>query len=686
MSRLLVKNLPKVTEEDVKKFFAPHGTITDLKLLYKEDGTFRNLAHVGYSSESQAQAALSSLNNTYVKGNKIQVVLWEESAVKSSVSVEKRMKKGKVKDQTEKLKKLAEKNYDNLNTVKLRNLPLKCKKSQLRAFFNPLKPLSIRIPSKKQCFAFVKLKDRKDFRKALKKDKDIMEGRQIRVLEYSDKSTPAESASHGGDSKVDLELLMKSGRLFVRNLGYDTSEEHLHELFSKYEPIQELNLIRNPKDNKCKGFAYVTLAPDQALRAYTDLDRNIFQGRILHLLPSEPADKPKKEDKVAGQAKSSYKKEKLKTLREEATQSHNWNTLFFSTEALMGILKQRDVESDTILKPAKGEAPAVLLALAEVSLVDKMKKFFVKNGINFENSVSPSLERSDNIIIVKNLPADTNAFELKSRFDIHGPIKRFLTPDNHCILAIVEYEHPHHAQKAFKNEAYAEFHKSPLFLEWAPQNIFKTPEELKKEEEENSKMEVDNQPSAGSTLYIKNINFQTKEEDLEKHFAKVGKILRTTIARNKVNNLSNGYGFMEFADPEAAESAIKTHQFTDLHDHRLELSRAKQNSKKPRKMVERETQDEMPESNKLLVRNVAFQANKTELTKLFQSFGELNYVRLPRKKTGTGSHRGFAFVEFKEQQHAARAFNKLKDSTHFYGRRLVIEWAKPEEKDENVET
>lgn len=41
-------------------------------------------------------------------------------------------------------------------------------------------------------------------------------------------------------------------------------------------------------------------------------------------------------------------------------------------------------------------------------------------------------------------------------------------------------------------------------------------------------------------------------------------------------------------------------------------------------------------------------------------------------------HRGFGFVDFLTRADARRAFNGLVHSTHFYGRRLVLEWAKPE--------
>ncbi|KAL6093396.1 hypothetical protein STEG23_026163 [Scotinomys teguina] len=71
--------------------------------------------------------------------------------------------------------------------------------------------------------------------------------------------------------------------------------------------------------------------------------------------------------------------------------------------------------------------------------------------------------------------------------------------------------------------------------------------------------------------------------------------------------------------------------------------------------------------------SIHLQANQREIRELFSTFGELKTVRLPKKMTGTGAHRGFGFVDFVTKQDAKKAFNVLCHSTHLYGRRLVLE-------------
>ena len=116
-------------------------------------------------------------------------------------------------------------------------------------------------------------------------------------------------------------------------------------------------------------------------------------------------------------------------------------------------------------------------------------------------------------------------------------------------------------------------------------------------------------------------------------------------------------------------------------------------------------------SNKLAVRNVPFEANKRELRELFAAFGQLKTCAGPRRsnpgrpgsdscccshapgrhlrarlrlpKKFDGSHRGFAFVEFVSKQEAAKALAALQ-STHLYGRHIVVSYAEQEQSVEEM--
>ena len=101
-------------------------------------------------------------------------------------------------------------------------------------------------------------------------------------------------------------------------------------------------------------------------------------------------------------------------------------------------------------------------------------------------------------------------------------------------------------------------------------------------------------------------------------------------------------------------------------------------------LVEEKTKiQSLPEettTNRLCVRNVAFEATSKDIRKLFSAYARVVAVRLPSKVAAAGDastgirkqHRGFAFVEFTSRAEMAKAFESLQN-THLFGRKLVLE-------------
>lgn len=90
------------------------------------------------------------------------------------------------------------------------------------------------------------------------------------------------------DNPDDKEEDFENGRLFVRNLSYECKEEDLEKLFASYGPLVECSMPLDNFSKKPKGFAFITcMFPEKALKAHKDLDGSIFQGRMLHIMPSQ---------------------------------------------------------------------------------------------------------------------------------------------------------------------------------------------------------------------------------------------------------------------------------------------------------------------------------------------------------------------------------------------------------------
>lgn len=103
------------------------------------------------------------------------------------------------------------------------------------------------------------------------------------------------------------ESIAESGRMFIRNLSYTTTEDDIRKLFEKYGnfflvqydaydiniifylgPLTEVNLPIDRITRKLKGFGTITfLMTEHAVKAYSELDGSILDGRMLHLLPAK---------------------------------------------------------------------------------------------------------------------------------------------------------------------------------------------------------------------------------------------------------------------------------------------------------------------------------------------------------------------------------------------------------------
>lgn len=78
MSRLIVKNLPAyLTQDRLRKYFeapeGPGGTLTDVKLVLKPDGTSRRFGFIGYKSSPEAERAKKWFNKSFIDSSRIAV-------------------------------------------------------------------------------------------------------------------------------------------------------------------------------------------------------------------------------------------------------------------------------------------------------------------------------------------------------------------------------------------------------------------------------------------------------------------------------------------------------------------------------------------------------------------------------------------------------------------------------------
>lgn len=90
--------------------------------------------------------------------------------------------------------------------------------------------------------------------------------------------------NYGGSSGGGLTISEAGHILFVYNIGADTDEKTLWQLFAQYGSILKVNIIRDSTTGAGKGYGFVTMAKyDDAIWAIEALNGYQFAGRPLQV-------------------------------------------------------------------------------------------------------------------------------------------------------------------------------------------------------------------------------------------------------------------------------------------------------------------------------------------------------------------------------------------------------------------
>ena len=343
------------------------------------------------------------------------------------------------------------------------------------------------------------------------------------------------------------------------------------------------------------------------------------------------------------------------------------------------------VSKSELLDPTSSSA-AVKQAHAETNIIQETRSYFTTNGIDLK--AFKRRERGDTAILVKNFSYGTNSEELKKLFEAHGHVRRILMPPSGTV-AIIEFIQPDHARSAFGSLAYSKFKDSILFLEKAPQGLFKPNRDDSTEVSPSARnvkpsatdlLETNGalQSANTSTLFVRGLNFITTTERLREIFKPLGGFLSARVKtkpdpKKSGQLLSMGYGFLEFRSKEHAQAALAAMDGYKLDGHEL-LIRA--SHKAIDAAEERRKEDHAKKvagkGTKIIIKNLPFEVSKKDVQSLFGPYGQLRSVRVPKKFDS--STRGFAFADFVTAREAENAMSALRD-THLLGRRLVLDFA-----------
>ncbi|KAK9465420.1 hypothetical protein V1512DRAFT_277415 [Lipomyces arxii] len=746
-SRIIVKNLPlNLSDDRFREHFAEHGgIITDCKLMRTRSGMSRRFGFIGFKSAQDATDAANYFNHTFIGMTKIEVDLAKNINDPTIPKPRRELEQTSqfvhsIESDNRKRRKVGDESTETANPKLREFIDVMKSRGNERTWANDdfVGESSVNASEPEQHFDEKASK----FTSVSTKNKKVEEKEEVEVEvradEVSEEEKPNLAATEMtddewlrarrtripavpvGDSTIDeaeqaeendapvvppaesevleekseqdvnLESIRSTRRLFVRNLSYGCTEEDLAEIFGQYGELEEVHIPVDKETHNSKGFSYLLFVNgDDACNAYTGLDRQSFQGRLLHVLPGQP----KRENKMDEFELSKLPLKKQLELKRKATAAKNqfaWSSLYMNADAVVESLASKmGVTKSDLLDPDSTDA-AVRQAMAEAHAIDDAKRYFEAVGMDLNAFSDTQSGRSDTVILVKNFPFDTTIEEIRDAFSEHGEVRRVLMPPSNTI-AVVEMATVPQARAAFTKLAYRRFKSSIIYLEKAPKNLLKSSSSLPigpsaaQEKAKKAKVtaadlnevedEEDSGPGVGSTsLFVKNLNFKTRTNDLTAAFSPLQDFIRAEVkmkrdTKNQGQWLSMGFGFVEFKNKESADMARRAMADFVLDGHKLEIKLSSRGSDAP---VEQNAKSKVAPKTKIIIKNLPFEASKKDIRQLFGAFGQLRTVRLPRKFDN--SARGFAFAEFVSAKEAESAMEALA-GVHLLGRRLVLQYA-----------
>ncbi|KAG1731034.1 hypothetical protein EDB19DRAFT_1739512, partial [Suillus lakei] len=661
MSRLIVKNLPTyLTPDRLRKHFeqqgAPSGTITDVKISLKQDGTSRRFGFVGFKTDQDATTARDWFDRTFIDSTRINVMIVEGA---KDAPAPRPNKRRRLEDTAANPGPSSRPHLTKTDKIGKTSAPApSTSASPLDQFMDAMQPRTKKGPSwsndAKESHPVLSAdppetcttSDGPDSNEAVS-DLEWMRRRMNivsdlspdRVFEQSDdESDVNQSTVPEVHQDSATKTIMRTSRLFLRNLAFSCTEAEIMELSQPFGEVAQVHIPIDSLSKQSKGLAYVTFKqPTSALSAYEALDKTSFQGRLLHIIPA--VDRKGKFEVVNGEGK--------KTISDAVASS---------VADRMGIGKA------DILNPESDNA-AVKLALAETHVIQETKSYLESQGnIPYGTTAEQILGNSAASVVP---PAGTMA------------VGGIWTGDE--------------AAKAFRAVAYRRLGSSVVYLEKGPMGMFQETSDAVgnsgrtvttafkpitiAEQEAGSGADEDEPALLGRLCSTTAERLMQVFRNLPGFsFARVQTKpdpKRPTVPGAEAPRLSMGYGFVGFKTAEDAKKAMKSMQgFIDGHSLHV-------------KFAGRGTEDEPKDktvaksmSTKMIVKNVPLRLRRRILESCSgHAHGHLKSVRLPKKFDSRS--RGFAFLS----SSPARGGERIRCTTthHLLGRHLVLSGRRAEQ-------
>lgn len=340
--------------------------------------------------------------------------------------------------------------------------------------------------------------------------------------------------------KPAVDVDNKNSTLFIRNLSFKTTQEQLENFFSAVSPVKHTVIITNPETKVSLGYGFVSFAtPEDASAARSQLAMEKLDDRLVKI---DFAEKRARKDDEKAAEKANRKTDRVNAKKEAGAAELIIRNLSFKVRdpsQLRTVFEKYGGIKDVRIPRGAG---AKMMGFGFV--VFKKREHAEKaiqgaNGVELDGrtmAVDWSVKKEEDATVVKEEADDE---EIKEESDLEEDSES----DD-------EDESEDGPEDDFDE---VEESKNPS------QSIIKREDE-DSEDEESDGDESDTPDQRSSTLFIRNLLFETTEQELHQFFRPFGPLRYARIVKDHFTGRSRGTAFVAYVHIEDAQECLKLYQ------------------------------------------------------------------------------------------------------------------------------
>ncbi|KAL8204945.1 hypothetical protein R6Q57_010568 [Mikania cordata] len=340
--------------------------------------------------------------------------------------------------------------------------------------------------------------------------------------------------------------------LYVGDLHPVIDDLQLSSVFSEYKTLSSVRVCRDSSTGRSLCYGYVNfLSPQDAIHAIESKNNTLFYGKMIRVTWSH-------RDPHA--RKSGIGNVFVKNLNESID-----NVLLQELFKPFGNILSCKVVT---LEDGKSKGYGFVQFESEQcanAAIEKLngtdvggKQIYVGKFMKKIDRVLPNIDIKYTNIYIKNLESDMTEEMLEKRFAKFGKIVSLvIVRDENDVsrgFGFVNFESPDVARKAVEDMNGLNLGSKVLYVARA-QKKAEREQVLRRRFEDIRKEQI--MKYQDSNVYVKNIDDDVTENELQEHFSQCGTITSTKLMCDD-KGLSRGFGFVCFSTPEEANKAVNT--------------------------------------------------------------------------------------------------------------------------------